>query len=282
MNKLISKGEQEFLGQVIKVIEGGFGDNKRILFDTQIAQIHGIENKHVRESIKNLIKKGRFIENVDYINIKSNDDINITFDLNEIYSYQMLLQAENLYALSYNGYCKLVNNMSFIDNEKIGEFIKEYFEKEDDFVVVNIGKRKENLFIDDLEVILKALKITEGVRQYSVLNYRIDYYIPTLGLAIEYDEEYHNNTFQKSMDKDREEAIKKELGCDFIRLSEDKSNLENIEIIVSKIMKTMGTYANILEKEIKSEYKGTFLDYMWDNFSEQLFIATGINSEEIN
>lgn len=62
MNKLISKGEREFLGQVIKVIEGGFGENKRILFDTQIAQIHGIENKHVRESIKNLIKKGNLLK----------------------------------------------------------------------------------------------------------------------------------------------------------------------------------------------------------------------------
>ncbi len=70
MNKLISKGEQEFLGQVIKVIEGGFGENKRILFDTQIAQIHDMKNFHVRESIKTLIEKGRFIENVDYIDIK--------------------------------------------------------------------------------------------------------------------------------------------------------------------------------------------------------------------
>ena len=122
MNKLISKGEREFLGQVIKVIEGGFGENKRILFDTQIAQIHDIENKHVRESIKNLIKKGRFIENVDYIDIKQGVGEIDTSIFEGVYSKQALIQAKNIFVLSERGYTKLIKSM---DDDKSWDIMEE-------------------------------------------------------------------------------------------------------------------------------------------------------------
>ena len=41
-----------------------------------------------------------------------------------------------------------------------------------------IETRKETEFIDELSDFLKAQNITDGIRQFRVLNYRIDYYIP--------------------------------------------------------------------------------------------------------
>lgn len=122
MNKLISKGEQEFLGQVIKVIEGGFGENKRILFDTQIAQIHDMKNSEVRKSINRLIKRGRFIENVDYIDILQRGKEFTTFDLYEIYSKQAITQAKNIFVLSERGYTKLIKSM---DDDKSWDIMEE-------------------------------------------------------------------------------------------------------------------------------------------------------------
>lgn len=56
------------------------------------------------------------------------------------------------------------------------------------------------------------------IRQYIVLNYRIDFYIPELNIAVEYDEPQHMTPEHKVADALREAEIKRELGCTFIRV----------------------------------------------------------------
>jgi hypothetical protein len=68
----------------------------------------------------------------------------------------------------------------------------------------------ENLFSD--YTIIKQLPVLNG-------NYRIDWYIPELKLAIEYDESSHN--FRKREDINRQQAIEAELGCHFIRYKDN-------------------------------------------------------------
>ena len=68
----------------------------------------------------------------------------------------------------------------------------------------------ENLFSD--YTIIKQLPVLKG-------NYRIDWYIPELKLAIEYDESSHN--FRKREDTTRQQAIEAELGCHFIRYKDN-------------------------------------------------------------
>ena len=59
------------------------------------------------------------------------------------------------------------------------------------------------------------------IRQHSALNgsYKIDWYIPELKLAIEYDEYPHS--YRKEEDTTRQQAIEAELGCRFIRYKEN-------------------------------------------------------------
>lgn len=87
-------------------------------------------------------------------------------------------------------------------------------------------ERKECLFIQQLEEFLSEYNL-EGVKQYSILNYKIDYYIPQLKLAIEYDENNHDKYSYKAQEG-RQKQIEKELGCKFVRLSDNCSDLKNI------------------------------------------------------
>jgi hypothetical protein len=55
-------------------------------------------------------------------------------------------------------------------------------------------------------------------RQYKVNGYFLDGYCPMLNLAIEIDEKYHQKAEQLSNDIYREQQIKNELHCNFVRI----------------------------------------------------------------
>ena len=93
--------------------------------------------------------------------------------------------------------------------------------------------RKEIEFIEELELALRPFGL-EGLKQYSVLNYRIDYYIPKLNIAIEYDENNHKH-YTHEKHEDRQLEIEKELGCKFIRVSDKYSNAYNIGLVIKEM-----------------------------------------------
>jgi len=65
-------------------------------------------------------------------------------------------------------------------------------------------------YLDELDINVEP--------QYKVLNYRIDFYIPELKIAIEYDEPYHNSKENQIKDVKRQTLIEQELGCTFVRI----------------------------------------------------------------
>ena len=71
----------EFMGKQLKVIEGGFGEGKRVLTAHQIAEIHSMEVKEVnRLTYENL---DEFEDGVDILNLlrvgTTHSEINILF-----------------------------------------------------------------------------------------------------------------------------------------------------------------------------------------------------------
>ena len=68
---------------------------------------------------------------------------------------------------------------------------------------------------------------------HSVLSYGIDLYIPEHRLAIELDEKGHTDRNERKENK-REEKIKKELGCKFIRINPDEKDHDE-DVIFSEI-----------------------------------------------
>ena len=74
-----------------------------------------------------------------------------------------------------------------------------------------------------LKSVMDAFEGENMQTQYSVLGYRIDLYFHDYRLAIEIDEKGH--TDRNTNDEiQRQKALEKELGCEFIRINPDKEN----------------------------------------------------------
>lgn len=124
---------------------------------------------------------------------------------------------------------KLSNNdkKSIIENfQKYGIINKSY---------IPVFSRKEIEFISDLEDFFDAQNIIKGIKQFKILNYVIDYYIPSIKLAIEYDENEHKN-YSYETHEGRQKEIEKELGCKFIRISDKNTNAYNLGLIMKEIV----------------------------------------------
>lgn len=137
------------------------------------------------------------------------------------------------------GVITLVENsllLSSEDKEDIYEWLG--INKENHIV---LHSRKEVEFFDVLKSQLKVLGVRTFERQYSNLqcgNYRIDMYLPELNIAIEYDEKSHEHYTYEQQEL-RQKLIEEELGCTFIRVSEEKSHSENSAIVIKHIIKNL-------------------------------------------
>lgn len=175
--------------------------------------------KHVAEilDIKNVNDNLRKMNKHQVIKVKNSDVKKISFrKLNNA--------GENF--LTESGVLALINNSRNCTQEKKENLIHFLFPKKD---IVVINDVKEINFIDMLEDFLTALKI-KGFRQYNVLSYRLDYYIPSLKIAIEYDENNHIGYSYESHEL-RQKIIEKTLNCKFIRVSDKNDNAFNLGLI---------------------------------------------------
>lgn len=99
-------------------------------------------------------------------------------------------------------------------------------------VIVKENLRQEIEFGEKLSEFLSAFNYTV-ITQKPCLTYRIDFYIPKLNIAIEYDELHHKS--QLKQDDKRQKAIEKELKCKFIRVSNQCSDVYNLGIIAKNL-----------------------------------------------
>lgn len=97
-----------------------------------------------------------------------------------------------------------------------------------------VGETKEDGFVSKLEKALTPFGI-KGIKQYSVLGYRIDYYIENLNIAIEYDENGHDHYDYKSHEL-RQKLIEEKIGCRFIRVTDKESHEYNIGYVIKNIL----------------------------------------------
>ena len=106
-NELIKiNGTRKINGKEVKVIEGGFGENCKILFAKQIAEIHDMKVKYVNELINN--NRKRFKNDIDIIDIIDNENFKVV--VNDL-GLKGSNRTKNIYALSERGYSKLIKIM---------------------------------------------------------------------------------------------------------------------------------------------------------------------------
>lgn len=85
-----------------------------------------------------------------------------------------------------------------------------------DCVLVSNKQTKESAFYHT--VVKRMFAKYEIIRQYPILGYKIDFYVPELKIAIEFDEKYHDDNIVK--DQVRQKEIEDKLKCTFIRVPE--------------------------------------------------------------
>lgn len=108
----------------------------------------------------------------------------------------------------------LLHGYKFMSNEAYSKVV-EYFK---DVEITPKFVRKEYSFGEDI-----VKKLFDGytvISQFSVLGkYKLDWYIPELKLAIEFDEQHHKSS--KAKDEKRLKDIEKALGCKFLRYKDN-------------------------------------------------------------
>ena len=124
----------------------------------------------------------------------------------------------------------LDNTRNYKNKEKLYKYYNNLNLENNEVILYN---REEIDFINMLEDALKPFGL-KGIKQYKVKSYRIDYYIESANIAIEYDEADHiNYSYEKHEGRQRE--IEKELGCRFIRISNNDNNAYNIGKVIKEI-----------------------------------------------
>lgn len=146
-NELTVKGTVNFNGVLIPNIYGGFGQDQKAMTDKYIAEIHGIQTKHLRRNAKRIASRLR--EGIDYIDLKGVPgwDTSLETLMSLGYSNQEIKQSESLYLFSERGYMKLVNAMSN-DNDKKWEvmdnFIDGYYQMREAIENTNSDYERNN------------------------------------------------------------------------------------------------------------------------------------------
>lgn len=184
-------------------------DKSAVTTSLTVAEVFGKKHKHVLRDIQEL-EKDEFFVGSEYTNSRGRD----------YPMYYMTKEGFLLLTASYRGKDVLKKKLEILKNT--------------DMIPPSLPERKELEFFEDLKEALQPIRI-QVEEQYPVLNYRVDGYIESLNLAIEYDEVHH--VFKKHEDELRQKEITHELGCKFIRLPECNSNARNIGIVFREIMK---------------------------------------------
>lgn len=230
-NKLQIKGTQEFLGINIPVIHGGFGEDQKVILAKTVAEIHDMEVFHVNELINKNIDEFEF--GVDILDLKGSECFKVvTINL----GIKVSNRTKNFYLLSEQGYLKFYSLIRNKNENILFNILEKYFNNKPKPVVIY---NKEIRFREKLKETLSAFDITDLEFQKSIPNrrgtyYRIDCFIPSLNIAIEYDEDNHRN-YSYDKHEGRQKEIEDVLNCKFIRVTDENSHEYNIGCVIKNI-----------------------------------------------
>lgn len=205
--------------------------NKEVVITTKtLAEVYECKEKQITQNFNNN-NKDKFIEGKHYYKLQGEElkEFKNQFKNSDYHLYQKIKFASCLILWTKLGSLQHFNTLT---NKKGLSEIKDYFHIDEENIFI-LSSRKEIEFINQLEEALEPFDI-KGIRQFSILSYRIDYYIPSLKVAIEYDENAHKN-YSYEAHEGRQQEIEKKLGCRFIRVSDKNTNSYNIGFVIKNI-----------------------------------------------
>ena len=157
-NEIKVIGKQEFMGREIQVLEGGFGENQRIVTVEEICEIHEARKDKINELINSNIDE--FEEGIDIIDLmKDENSLNLAKGLGLITNNRQ----KNCYILSEQGYMLLT---SFMRTDKAKEIRKQF--RREYFVMREVIKSDEHL---KAMYLLKAVESTGEESALAIKSY---------------------------------------------------------------------------------------------------------------
>lgn len=102
-------------------------------------------------------------------------------------------------------------------------------------ITIILEENTESEFLYILKQILEPIELNFK-QQYFVDGYKLDAYIPSLNIAIEYDDLKHEIEHNIYKDVERQEYIENKLGCTFVRCSIRNTHNHNIGLIIKEII----------------------------------------------
>lgn len=167
-------GKQEFMGKEIPVVLGGFGKGSKCVSDKTIAEIHGMEVRHVRELINRNAK--RFVNQADILDLKGvvqNDTSVILQSLG--YSKQQITQAEHIYILSERGYAKLIKIMDSDSAWEVHDrLMDDYFKLREESKAPQASCIEDALIQSLQEMKNVKLQLNQNSQAIEVTSQRVD------------------------------------------------------------------------------------------------------------
>ena len=201
-------------------------DGEIVITTKLLAQVYECEEANISNNFKR--NENKFIEGKHYYKLTGKElkEFKRVLVKNEDPS---MLRINCLYLWTKLGSLQHFNTLT---NKKGLSKIKDYFYIDEENILI-LSSRKEIEFLDQLEQALQPFNI-KGIRQYNILSYRIDYYIPSINIAIEYDENNHRD-YSYETHEGRQKEIENQLKCRFIRISDDNTNSYNIGFVIKNI-----------------------------------------------
>lgn len=127
---------------------------------------------------------------------------------------------------------------TYLGIESTYNAIASYFNQPSKEFIINTIRHEfsfDSLLIDLIRNGRKIKEYNKGngltiIKQHKCLGYMIDFYLPEVNIAIEYDEEHHDYCRNMIEDIRRQYLIENELGCKFIRVKKgnEGSGMANI------------------------------------------------------
>lgn len=170
-------------------------DDIPVISSRDIAKKFEKEHKHVLEAIRTLINK--------------NPELASYFISSHYKSKQNKIYPE--YLATSTGY-KIIEN-KFIYNVR--------------------SARYEYKLINEITDALEQLHI-KYIKQYKILMYRVDLYLPDYNLVVEFDELEHK--FKRQQDYARQNKIENNIHCSFLRIHEDDTLGRAVGLVLKSIV----------------------------------------------
>lgn len=209
-------------------------EGRRLLITKQISRILGVSNSAVQDTKK---RNSMYLKEGVHYFIFSGDSLRM---LRESSPKWVEPRARKLTAYTLEGFEVLLAH-SRDGNRRSLPYMIDYFKQKPKKYKIIKPVSKEGLFGEKLEKAFKGVSYIE--KQVAIDEYRIDFFFPSLNLAVEFDEEYHNSPEQRSKDRERDSSLKERYGITTIRISEKDSFPPAINKVLLAIARLKGSLA---------------------------------------